>query len=170
MNCNNFIYQTRQPAEVAVAAAAPIPDNSFSFASKVVGGFLVFVDLRQAILSSTRSGAVPLATCRLTGARHRRSSSGWTKPYDAAPLLSRDIAVDRCQRRRADSPSPACALLLVERLAGAGTVTMRNKRVGRGTAVSDAEPMHGTARRREAYMQSRRSPDISELINRELAR
>jgi len=92
------------------------------------------------------------------------------KPYDAAPLLSRDIAVDRCQRRRADSPSPACALLLVERLAGAGTVTMRNKRVGRGTAVSDAEPMHGTARRREAYMQSRRSPDISELINRELAR
>ena len=91
--------------------AGPIPDNSFSFASKVVGGFLVFVDLRQAILVCDALGRRP---ARYLLPLPPEIVIRLDKPYDAAPLLSRDIAVDRCQWHAASS-SPACALLLVER-------------------------------------------------------
>ena len=113
MNCNNFIYQTRQPAEVAVAAAAPIPDNSFSFASKVVVCWSSSTNLRlrQAILVCDALGRRP---ARYLLPLPPEIVIRLDKPYDAAPLLSRDIAVDRCQWHAASS-SPACALLLVER-------------------------------------------------------
>jgi len=93
--------------------AGPIPDNSFSFASKVVVCWSSSTNLRlrQAILVCDALGRRP---ARYLLPLPPEIVIRLDKPYDAAPLLSRDIAVDRCQWHAASS-SPACALLLVER-------------------------------------------------------